>query len=181
MVERCRLGRLLRALSDSPTALTSLGTSLNVTRVIVFCLSAFLAGLSGALYASLFGSVNQDSFNYLQSLVVLAVLAISGRRSITSAVVGSLLLYVLPGYISDDDLNVSLQIGFGVAAIVAAVLSQGQLGSALGRLRAAGSERTPGPLGTRLELLGGGGPRLALHGSSIPSRFQVRQHTQEIS
>ncbi|MDP9183454.1 MAG: ABC transporter permease, partial [Actinomycetota bacterium] len=69
LVERSRLGRLLRAMSDSPLALSTLGTSVNVSRVLVFCISGLLAGISGALYASLFGAVNQDAFNYVQSLL----------------------------------------------------------------------------------------------------------------
>jgi len=151
LVERSRLGRLLRGLADSPTALTSLGTNLNMIRVMVFCLSAFLAGISGAMYASLFGSVNQDSFNYLQSLVVLAVLAISGRGTVTSAVVGSLLLYVVPGYIDNPDQFSLLQVGFGLAAILAAVLSQGQLAGLIGRIAAAGRQRTLSPWRDRLD------------------------------
>jgi ABC-type branched-subunit amino acid transport system permease subunit len=151
LVERSRLGRLLRGLADSPTALTSLGTNLNMIRVMVFCLSAFLAGISGAMYASLFGSVNQDSFNYLQSLVLLAVLAISGRGTVTSAVVGALLLYVVPGYIDNPDQFSLLQVGFGLAAIFAAVLSQGQPAAVVGRIAAAGRQRTLSPWRDRLD------------------------------
>jgi ABC-type branched-subunit amino acid transport system permease subunit len=151
LVERSRLGRLLRGLADSPAALTSLGTNLNMIRVMVFCLSAFLAGISGAMYASLFGSVNQDSFNYLQSLVLLAVLAISGRGTVTSAVLGALLLYVLPGYIDNPDHLSLLQVGFGLAAILAAALSQGQFAEVVGRVAAAGRQRTLSPWRDRMD------------------------------
>ena len=40
---RSRLGRLLRGMADSPVALATHGTSVMVTRVLVFCVSAFLA------------------------------------------------------------------------------------------------------------------------------------------
>jgi ABC-type branched-subunit amino acid transport system permease subunit len=120
-------------------------------RVMVFCLSAFLAGISGAMYASLFGSVNQDSFNYLQSLVLLAVLAISGRGTVTSAVIGSALLYIVPGYIDNPDHLSLLQVGFGLAAILAACLSQGQLATWIGRFAAAGQNRTLSPWRDRVD------------------------------
>jgi ABC-type branched-subunit amino acid transport system permease subunit len=103
------------------------------------------------MYASLFGSVNQDSFNYLQSLVLLAVLAISGRGTVTSAVVGALLLYVVPGYIDDPDQFSLLQVGFGLAAILAAVLSQGQPAALVARIAAAGRPRTLSPWRDRLD------------------------------
>ena len=44
---------MLRALSDSPTALVTHGLSVNVTRLLVFCLSGVLAGVAGALIEQL--------------------------------------------------------------------------------------------------------------------------------
>src|SRR5581483_483570 len=48
-----RLGRILIALGDSPTAVQSLGVSPLVARVVTFCLSAFLAAMAGGLLGSL--------------------------------------------------------------------------------------------------------------------------------
>ncbi len=118
-IERARLGRLLRSLGDSPTALATLGTSANVTRVLVFCISAFLAGISGALYAGQFGSVSGTSFNFVFSLILLAVLAISGRSTVTCAVIGPLLLFVGPAY--SPSASDGFQVVFGAGAILAAV------------------------------------------------------------
>jgi ABC-type branched-subunit amino acid transport system permease subunit len=118
-IERARLGRLLRSLGDSPTALATLGTSANVTRVLVFCISAFLAGISGALYAGQFGSVSGTSFNFVFSLILLAVLAISGRSTITCAIVGPLFMFVGPAY--NTGFEDGFQVLFGLGAILAAV------------------------------------------------------------
>ena len=46
-IHQARLGRLLRGLSDSPLAVATMGLSTNTTRVIVFCISAFFAAISG--------------------------------------------------------------------------------------------------------------------------------------
>jgi hypothetical protein len=145
-VERSRLGRLLRGLADSPLALTTLGANANVSRVIVFCLSTFLAGVAGATFASQFAATNQDSYNYVQSLVILAVMAISGRRTITVAVVAPILIFVIPGYISNPTINLYLHLGFGVAAVIAAALSQGSLTRLLERSTAAHEERLLDPV-----------------------------------
>ena len=62
MIGRSRLGRLSRALADSPRGLATTGTSINVTRVLVFCLSAFLAAIAGVLAA---GAIGQASGDYV--------------------------------------------------------------------------------------------------------------------
>ncbi|GAA0627809.1 hypothetical protein GCM10009547_34260 [Sporichthya brevicatena] len=144
-VEHSRLGRLLRAMSDSPVALSTLGASVNVSRVIVFCISCFLAGVSGALYASLFGAVTQDAFNFVQSLVVLAVLAVAGRRTVTAAFVAPFLLYVVPVYIDDPDTAQWLQLAFGVGAMAVAAASQGAVRQWLSRQSVTLADRAHGP------------------------------------
>jgi branched-subunit amino acid ABC-type transport system permease component len=144
-IERSRLGRLLRGLADSPVALTTLGANVNVTRVIVFCTSSFLAGISGALLASLYGQVNQDSYNYFSSVTMLAVLFVCGRTTVSASIVAVLLSVVLPGYIQGQDFSEVLQMLFGLSAILFALMSQGRFGSFFGALavrsggRAAGS------------------------------------------
>ncbi len=155
-VERSRLGRLLRAMSDSPLALTTLGTSVNISRVIVFCISGFLAGVSGGLYASLFGGVTQDTFNYVQSLLALAVLAIAGSRTITAAFVAPALLYVVPLYFTQENAAAWLQLGFGLGAIFAAAASQGGVDNWLARGAQRNAARAEGPAGRRMRLSLGG-------------------------
>ena len=127
VIERSRLGRLLRGLADSPVALSTLGASINQTRLLVFTISAFMAGMSGALYSSLFGSINIDTFNYIVSIQLLAVVVVAGRRTISAAIVGPLLFVVLPGYVTDAKFDLYLQLGFGILAVAVALLSQTSL------------------------------------------------------
>ncbi|MGQ0632535.1 MAG: branched-chain amino acid ABC transporter permease [Sporichthyaceae bacterium] len=150
LVEVSRLGRLLRAMSDSPLALSTLGTAVNTSRVIVFCISGFIAGISGALYASLFGGVTQDAFNYVQSLLALAVLAIAGSRTVTVAFVAPALLYVVPQYFDGSTAFQILQLGFGLGAIFAAAASQGAVRTWLARDARRHHGRARGPAGARM-------------------------------
>jgi len=150
LVERSRLGRLLRAMSDSPLALTTLGTSVNASRVLVFVISGFIAGVSGALYASLFGGVTQDGFNYVQSLVALAVLAIAGTRTVNASLLAPGLLYVVPLYFTGSRADQILQLGFGAGAILAAAASQGAPAVALARAAQRHAGRARGPAGRRM-------------------------------
>ena len=119
VLENSRLGRLLRGLGDSPTALATLGASANVARMLVFCISAFLAGISGALFAGQFGSVSGTSFNFVFSLVVLAVLAMSGHSTVACSIVGPVAMIVIPSYATS--LTEEFQVLFGAGAILAAV------------------------------------------------------------
>jgi branched-subunit amino acid ABC-type transport system permease component len=151
IVERSRLGRMLRALADSPIALATLGLSVNLSKMLVFSISCLLAGISGALLGSLFGSVTTFTFNYVQSLTVLAVLAISGRSTVTAAIVAPVLLCVVPNYIGSADGALWLQVGFGVAAIAAAANSQGAWNSLLSSGAARFEDRLVGPATVRVQ------------------------------
>lgn len=142
-LERSRLGRLLRGTGDSTTAMATLGLDVNITKVIAFCLSAFLAGISGALYAGQFASVSGDSFNYVQSLVILAVIVTAGRSTLSAAVLGPVLLYVVPGYVDNERAPEVLQLLFGLVAVGVAVWSSGEPGAALRNAVAAAKKRRP--------------------------------------
>lgn len=120
-VYRSRLGRLLRALPDSPLALTTLGTSVNVTRVLVFCFSAFLAGMAGSLLGSATGATTGSGFGPFESLIWLAVLAVSGTNLFRAAGIAAAALCLAPAYLPNG-LAAHQTIIFGSLAIVAAIL-----------------------------------------------------------
>jgi branched-subunit amino acid ABC-type transport system permease component len=152
LIERARLGRLLRGLSDEPVALSTLGTNINITRVLVFVISGAMAGVAGATYSSLYGYTSPDTFPFLQSLVVVAVLVICGRSTILCATLGPILVYVLPVYIDNQRGYFLVQVAFGVAAILVAGTSRGQVSAAAARYAAASRQRLWGPAGTRMAL-----------------------------
>jgi len=95
-------------MADSPTALTTLGLGLNVTRALVFSTSAFFAGIAGALYIALSGSVSGVSFNSAYSLLYLAVLTVAAVASdfVVSAFLAAGLFLVLPSYFGSITLEV---------------------------------------------------------------------------
>jgi branched-subunit amino acid ABC-type transport system permease component len=131
-VRRSRLGRLLHGLADSPVALATHGSSINVTRVLVFCISAFLAGTAGALYVGVVGSVSSSgasptalvSFN---SLVWLAVLAFVGRSAILTPMLAAGVLVIGPSYLTNPNTSQHLTIAFGLIAVVACAFTDDAL------------------------------------------------------
>jgi ABC-type branched-subunit amino acid transport system permease subunit len=154
---RNRIGKLLRAMGDSPTALSTHGLSVNVTRVLVFCLAAAMAGVSGALMASQAGRVGGTGFTSFQSLVWLAVLLICGRRPVLAPFLAAGLLVVVPAYAPDGFVNYQTML-FGAAAIMATVLPEFNLGGLLGRLEGDRAVRSP----VRSRNVGAGAPAQAM-------------------
>lgn len=120
-INRSRLGRLLRSMTETPTMLSTHGLGVNMTRLIVFCISAFFAGSAGALSVSQFGAASGAGFGLTQSLTFLAVLAICGTRLVRSSILAAGLFAVAPVYISGFDVNRQLLV-FGVLAVGASVV-----------------------------------------------------------
>ncbi|WP_261575370.1 branched-chain amino acid ABC transporter permease/ATP-binding protein [Frankia gtarii] len=120
-LNRSRLGRLLRALADSPIGLATSGTAVNTTRVLVFCLSAFLAAVAGVLDAAAVGQVNGDSYLPITSLVYFVLVVISVGGAPWYAVAGAAGLTLVPSYVDSADTSNWLQVAFGVFAILYAV------------------------------------------------------------
>jgi branched-subunit amino acid ABC-type transport system permease component len=133
MVRRSRLGRFLRAIADSPTALTTLGLGVNVTRVLVFSVSAFFAGIAGALFAMQIGRVNYISFPAVNSLLYLAILTVTGAVSgyVTSAFLAAFFLAVMPSYLTSVTFEVQSMLFGGVAVLAALISDRPGAGSAV--------------------------------------------------
>jgi branched-chain amino acid transport system permease protein len=81
-LRRSWFGRGLVAMSDSEVACATLGMNLTWTKLVVFAASAGLAGLAGALFGGLQGSVGTNDFNVFNSLALFLLLAIWGVDSI---------------------------------------------------------------------------------------------------
>jgi branched-subunit amino acid ABC-type transport system permease component len=128
VTRRSRLGRLLRALADSPVALESLGVAPTSARTLVFCLTALLAGVSGGLLGSLTELVNPASFDFTQSLVWLTVLVAAGPSSLGGAVVAALALHAVPVLVDSPEIGEYQAVAFGVGAVLLAQAANGLVG-----------------------------------------------------
>jgi branched-subunit amino acid ABC-type transport system permease component len=92
----------------------------NLTRLTVFCVSAFFAGVAGALLVSQFGTSTASNFGPIQSLMFVAVLAICGTRLLRGAILAGGVFAVTPSYFTSFSVDRQTLV-FGVVALLAAL------------------------------------------------------------
>ena len=126
LLQRTRLGRLLRGLGESPVALETSGASVRITKLIVFCLSSGMAAVAGALYGSTFTNVGGLSFQSFSSLTLLVLLLLMPGAAPWYAVIGAFSLVALPTFLpGGETAHHVLTLLFGLA-IIASSLQQGR-------------------------------------------------------
>jgi branched-chain amino acid transport system permease protein len=83
------LGLKLRASREEEQAAASIGINIVMVRWVAFVLSAFVAGVAGALWAHFITAFSPLAFYLTQTFLVIAMLIIGGTGSVSGAVVGT--------------------------------------------------------------------------------------------
>lgn len=118
VVRRSWFGRQLTAIRDSELAAATLGMKVRHSKVVIFAVSGFIAGCSGALFGGMSGAVQGSQFEPVNSLVILLFAFVGGITTITGALVAGG-LFALLGYAEATypDLAGVVFIAVGAAAI----------------------------------------------------------------
>ncbi len=90
------LGRTVRGLREDETAARALGIRAGRYRTLVFAVSAFFAGLSGALTAHLYTYISYETFGSGTSILGLTMVILGGLGNLWGAILGALVLSGLP-------------------------------------------------------------------------------------
>lgn len=93
---RTRMGRAFVAVRDRDLAAEVMGVELWRTKVVAFALSAFFAGIAGALWAPYVMIINPEMFSFHLSIELLAMIIIGGIGSVTGSGYGALFMVLLP-------------------------------------------------------------------------------------
>lgn len=91
-----RLGRAWMAIREDEDVAEALGINLVSVKLLAYGLGAAFAGVGGAIFAVMVGSVFPHSFQLLISIQVLALIIVGGMGSIPGVIVGSAVLIGLP-------------------------------------------------------------------------------------
>lgn len=110
------LGRAFQALRDSPIASDCMGVSVYRYKVYAFVISAALAGLAGSMYAYSEEYISPNTYNFELTILFLLAVIMGGRKTRSGALVGAMIVVMLPSLLADIDL-------FRLIATVAAVIA----------------------------------------------------------
>ncbi|HEX6989706.1 MAG TPA: branched-chain amino acid ABC transporter ATP-binding protein/permease [Bacillota bacterium] len=92
-------GLALFAVRDDEEAAASVGVSQARYKIGIFTLSGAVAGLAGALYAPVVGTVFPNRFGFVESVSLLSMLVFGGVGTVRGAIVGGVVLKALPEYL----------------------------------------------------------------------------------
>ncbi|MFB9124436.1 high-affinity branched-chain amino acid ABC transporter permease LivM [Paraburkholderia dipogonis] len=93
---RMPMGRAWEALRDDEIACRSLGLNPTRIKLSAFTLGASFAGLAGAFFAARQGLVTPESFTFIESALILAIVVLGGMGSQLGVILAAILLTVLP-------------------------------------------------------------------------------------
>lgn len=101
LLERSRVGTIFRAMEENDMLCRSMGSNVLKWRLFAFALSAFVAGLSGSLYAFYIGFLSPDAFGFRLSVDLIVMNVIGGSASFLGPLIGALVIVPLPEVLRD--------------------------------------------------------------------------------
>jgi len=119
-----RIGRNWRAVRDDDVAAALDGINVAAARIRAFVVSATCAGIAGALLAIYIGTVAPGAFTLTLSIALLTAAVIGGLGSLPGALWGSLLIVLVPTYVTDvaTSHGLSSSVGANIPVVVYGVV-----------------------------------------------------------
>jgi branched-chain amino acid transport system permease protein len=99
-LDRSYFGRACRAARDNPEAAAAMGVNVRSTRILAYTVTSALAGVAGMVYAFVDNTVSPVIFGLENSFLLLFMIIIGGSGQHAGAILGAVLLYVMPFVLS---------------------------------------------------------------------------------
>jgi branched-chain amino acid transport system permease protein len=119
-LRRLPLGRAWEALREDEIACRALGINVTTTKLTAFAIGATFGGFAGAFFATRQAFVNPESFTFIESATVLAVVVLGGLGSQLGVALAALVM--IGGVELFRDLAEYRMLIFGIALVVMMVL-----------------------------------------------------------
>jgi branched-chain amino acid transport system permease protein len=115
-VRRLPIGRAWDALREDEIAARSLGLNPTTIKLSAFALGATFAGFAGSFFATRQGFISPESFTFIESAIILAIVVLGGMGSQIGIVLAAILLVGLPEWFRD--LEQYRMLAFGGAMVL---------------------------------------------------------------
>ncbi len=89
-------GRVLKAIREDEKAIQVFGYNTTYFKLAIFVISAAMAAIAGALFASYITFIDPSSFVLMESIFVLAIIILGGLANLRGSILGALFLVLLP-------------------------------------------------------------------------------------
>lgn len=140
-----RFGHVLMAIRDDESRLRFSGYNPTGFKVLIFAVSAGLAGIAGALFTPQTGIISPKAMDIAFSIEMVIWVAVGGRASLVGAVLGALLVNFAKSFLSEQFPEVWLFFQGALFLIVVMLLPDG----IVGWFRSQGMDQIRGLLGRR--------------------------------
>jgi branched-chain amino acid transport system permease protein len=91
-LRRLPIGRAWEALREDEIACRSLGINTTNTKLTAFSLGAMFGGFAGSFFAVRQGFISPESFNFLESAIILAIVVLGGMGSQVGVAIAAVLM-----------------------------------------------------------------------------------------
>ncbi|WP_250655142.1 high-affinity branched-chain amino acid ABC transporter permease LivM [Alkalimarinus coralli] len=93
---RMPVGRAWEALREDEIACRSLGLNRTVIKLSAFTIGASFAGFAGAFFSARQGFISPESFTFIESAIILAIVVLGGMGSQLGIILAAIAMTVLP-------------------------------------------------------------------------------------
>lgn len=98
---RMPIGRAWEALREDEIACRALGLNPTIIKLSAFTLGATFAGFAGSFFAARQGLVTPESFTFLESAIILAIVVLGGMGSQLGVILAAVVMILLPEMMRD--------------------------------------------------------------------------------
>jgi len=96
MIMKSRHGRAILSIRENEIAAESCGINTTYYKVMTFAVSAFFAGIAGALFAGNIGMLTPANFDFMRSIEILMIVVLGGLGSMMGSIIAAAVLTMQP-------------------------------------------------------------------------------------
>ena len=115
-IRRLPIGRAWEALREDEVACQALGINPTNTKLTAFAIGAMFAGFAGSFFAAKQRFISPESFVFIESAIILAIVVLGGMGSQVGVVLAAILLIGLPEWFRE--MGEYRMLAFGLAMVL---------------------------------------------------------------